>query len=85
MNICESCKTANIVHIKKEQSQKDSKLDLQYGFHVCKKCDPVMASFAYLTDGYEELRKVLYQQNKEKNERLQQLQEVQLISEITKT
>lgn len=63
---CQSCNTKNILFIKKEQSKKEVKIETTMGFHVCKKCDPAMASFAYLENGYEELRKILYSQNSKK-------------------
>lgn len=56
---CEVCKTTNMVVIAKPQSQEDKKRNSVQSFVVCKKCEPVMASFYYLEDGYKELQLAL--------------------------
>lgn len=58
-HICETCTTKSIVFIPKPMSKKDIKENHFLGFHICAKCEPVMASFVILDDGFEQLRDAL--------------------------
>ncbi len=65
---CRVCKEADFVYINKSQSNKDKRLDKQISICVCKKCDPVLASFALIENGYEEAIKKLQPITENKNE-----------------
>lgn len=53
---CEKCQTESMVIISKPMSQDDKKRGTSVNFIICKNCDPVMASFHCLEDGFKELQ-----------------------------
>lgn len=55
--ICKVCNTDKMIRIMKPKSQMDEKKDQEIGFLICKTCDPIMASYVLLTDGFKELCK----------------------------
>jgi hypothetical protein len=63
-NICEECKNDNMAVIAKPQSKEDAKRQRVYRFIVCRECEPIIASFEWLEDGYDELKKALGNQQK---------------------